>query len=78
MAGAAGVGEEVRANGLDGTLGSLILGDLADGLEVLLGGPALREGGERKGNHSSHFAVDDEDGDGGLGDSDKRRNWKLV
>ena len=55
VAGATGVGEEVRADGLDGALGSLILGNLADGLEVLLGGPALREGRERKGNHSSHF-----------------------
>ena len=55
VAGTAGVGEEVRADGLNDALGNLVLGDLADGLEVLLGGPALREGGERKGNHSSHF-----------------------
>jgi hypothetical protein len=41
----AGVGEEVRANGLDGAV--LGGGDARDGLEVLLGSPAAGE--RRKG-----------------------------
>jgi hypothetical protein len=38
----AGVGQEVRADGLDVTAGGSR--KLADGLEVLVGGPAGREG----------------------------------
>ena len=53
MAGTAGVGEEVRANGLDGSLDSL--GQLANGLEILLGSPALWESRDRARNlHGSH------------------------
>jgi hypothetical protein len=54
VAGSSGVGEEVRANGLDAALCGL--GQLADGLEVLLCGPSAREGGEGEchGSHGSH------------------------
>lgn len=45
VAGTAGMGQEVRANRLNGALGRA--GSLADGLEVLLGRPALGEGGKR-------------------------------
>lgn len=45
VTGAAGVGEEVRADGLDGALGRG--GDLADGLEVLISGPSFGEDGQR-------------------------------
>lgn len=50
VAGTTGVGEEVRTDGLDGALGRGA--DLADGLEVLLGGPALGEDWERTGDNS--------------------------
>lgn len=49
VAGTTGVGEEVRADGLDGALRRGA--DLADGLEVLLGGPALGEDWERTGDN---------------------------
>jgi len=45
VAGTARVGEEVRAHGLDAALGGGC--DLADGLEVFLGDPSLRERRER-------------------------------
>ena len=56
VAGTAGVGEEVRANGLDGPLDSL--GQLANGLEILLGRPALRESRNSARNlYGSHCKV---------------------
>lgn len=42
MAGTAGMGEKVRADGLDTPLNGA--GEAGDGLEVLFGGPALRKG----------------------------------
>lgn len=44
VAGTTGVSEEVRADGLDCPLGRG--GNLADGLEILLGGPSLWEDGQ--------------------------------
>jgi hypothetical protein len=46
VTGSAGVGEEVRTNGLDAALGSC--GEAANCFEVLLYRPSLREDGERK------------------------------
>ena len=48
MASTAGMGEEVGANGLDAALSST--GELTNGLEVLVSGPALREARQRQGN----------------------------
>lgn len=45
VAGTAGMGQEVRADGLDGALGRA--GSLADGLEVLLGRPAFGKAEKR-------------------------------
>lgn len=55
VAGTTGVGEEVRADRLDGALRRGA--DLADGLEVLLGGPTLGEDWERTGDNGGgrHF-----------------------
>lgn len=55
VAGTTGVGEEVRADRLDGALRRGA--DLADGLEVLLGGPAFGEDWERTGDNGGgrHF-----------------------
>jgi len=55
VAGTAGVGQEVRADRLDGALCGMVLGDLADGLEVLLGSPALGEGGEGQSRNHGFF-----------------------
>lgn len=54
VAGTAGVGKEVRADRLDGALGSAR--DLANGLEVLVGVPAIGKAGEREidGSNASH------------------------
>lgn len=65
VTGAAGVGEEVRADGLDGALGRG--SDLADGLEVLISGPSFGEDGQRSGDegcvrHLVEFACGDGDG----------------
>lgn len=46
VAGTTGVGEEVRANGLDAALDSA--GQLTNGLEILVGRPALREDWKRQ------------------------------
>lgn len=55
MAGTAGMGQEVGTDGLEGALGGTA--ELADGLDVLLGSPALREGEERGwySDGSGHF-----------------------
>lgn len=50
VTGPAGVGEEVRSNRLDGPLSGGA--ELADGLEVLLGRPALTELGQSPGDHN--------------------------
>lgn len=50
VAGAAGMGEEVRADGLDAPLGGTR--QLANGFEVLVGTPALSEGRQRQFNRS--------------------------
>jgi hypothetical protein len=53
VASTTGVSKEVRANGLDASLDGA--GELADGLEVLFGTPALREDGQGEGIvHSGH------------------------
>lgn len=62
VASTAGVGEEVRANRLDAALNGSR--KVTQGLEVLVGSPALREDGERKGDE---WHGEDEDGDGGGG-----------
>lgn len=67
VAGAAGVSEEVRANGLDRALGRG--SDLADGLEVLVSGPSFWEDGqgsrdERSVRHLVEFACGGGDDDG--------------
>lgn len=65
VAGAAGVGEEVRADGLDGALRGGA--DLADGLEVLFGGPARGEDRQRPGDDGggSHLSLSMWKGDRG-------------
>lgn len=58
VTGSAGVGQEVRANRLDAALDSTR--ELADGLEVLFGAPALGESRQREGDNlrdGSHFLV---------------------
>lgn len=57
VAGAAGVGKEVRADGLDAALRGA--GQLANGLEVLVGGPALRQDRQGQGvwRGGGHFYV---------------------
>src|SRR4051794_35340911 len=58
VAGAAGVREEVRSDGLNRPLRRVVLCDLSEELEVLVGGPTLWEGRQRESNHfRSHFCA---------------------
>lgn len=76
VASTAGVGEEVRANRLNGALGGTR--QLANGLEVLFGAPALREDRQRQLNRGdgSHCFCCERCGNGWGGE--KRLSYKTA